>query len=306
MTTPTAGHPKRFRVLVTCDEERDIEATTADLRRAGLPADAEVTVLTVADLLPPATGAAAGVALPAVAARAEARVAEGIAAARRIADAAAAQLHAVFPGWTIAAQAEADAPAWAIVKLADRWRPDLIVVGAHQQSPLQRLLLGSTSLAVLTHAGSSVRIARPPATAAAAGHLLLGIDGSAGADAAIASVAARHWAPAAEVRVVAALDPSLTASLEESATGDAAAAAQFLVERAAAVLRSAGLTATTAVVEGAPRKVLVDEAQRWAADCIFVGARGLRATERFLLGSVSSAVAARAHCSVEVVRARQT
>ena len=37
------------------------------------------------------------------------------------------------------------------------------------------------------------------------------------------------------------------------------------------------------------------------ADCIFVGARGVRGLKRLLLGSVSSAVAMNAHCSVEIV-----
>jgi universal stress protein family protein len=35
---------------------------------------------------------------------------------------------------------------------------------------------------------------------------------------------------------------------------------------------------------------------------IFVGARGLSRFERFRLGSVSAAIFARAHCSVEVAR----
>ena len=39
------------------------------------------------------------------------------------------------------------------------------------------------------------------------------------------------------------------------------------------------------------------------ADCIVVGATGLTRVERLLLGSVSSSLAAQAHCSVEIVRA---
>jgi nucleotide-binding universal stress UspA family protein len=47
---------------------------------------------------------------------------------------------------------------------------------------------------------------------------------------------------------------------------------------------------------------LCSEAEDLMADCIFVGARGMGRLERFLIGSVSLGVAARAHCSVEVVR----
>jgi len=56
-------------------------------------------------------------------------------------------------------------------------------------------------------------------------------------------------------------------------------------------------------MSGDPKRVLVEESKRWGADCIFVGSMGFsNRVERFLIGSVSSAVAARAHCSVEVVR----
>ena len=67
-------------------------------------------------------------------------------------------------------------------------------------------------------------------------------------------------------------------------------------------LKSAGLRATAQVLTGKPSQVLLAEAESWAADCIFVGARGLNALERVLLGSVSSALAASAHCSVEIVK----
>jgi len=69
-------------------------------------------------------------------------------------------------------------------------------------------------------------------------------------------------------------------------------------------LRAAGLLVSSAVREGDPRHILTNEAEDWKADCIFVGARGLSRLERFWLGSVSTAIVARAHCSVEVVRAR--
>jgi nucleotide-binding universal stress UspA family protein len=59
------------------------------------------------------------------------------------------------------------------------------------------------------------------------------------------------------------------------------------------------------VKEENPKRLLISEAEDWGADCIFVGARGLSHIERFWLGSVSTAVAPRAHCSVEVVREKQ-
>jgi nucleotide-binding universal stress UspA family protein len=68
-------------------------------------------------------------------------------------------------------------------------------------------------------------------------------------------------------------------------------------------LHDAGLSASLEIQAGNPKNVLVEKAESWHADSIFVGANrfGSR-VERFLLGSVSAAVAARAHCSVEVVR----
>ena len=70
-------------------------------------------------------------------------------------------------------------------------------------------------------------------------------------------------------------------------------------------LRSARLVVSSVIKEGDPKKLLCDEAEIWGADSIFVGARSISRIDRFMLGSVSAAVAARSHCSVEVVRLRQ-
>lgn len=45
-----------------------------------------------------------------------------------------------------------------------------------------------------------------------------------------------------------------------------------------------------------------NEAGRGKAASLFIGARGLNGIERFFIGSVSTYIAAKASCSVEVVR----
>jgi nucleotide-binding universal stress UspA family protein len=64
-----------------------------------------------------------------------------------------------------------------------------------------------------------------------------------------------------------------------------------------------GSSPSLSILSGNPREVLVAEAEAWRADCIFVGANASGGRlQRFLLGTTSAAVAARAHCSVEAVR----
>ena len=75
-----------------------------------------------------------------------------------------------------------------------------------------------------------------------------------------------------------------------------------LVKTAAERLRSAGFDATTSVREGAPKMVILDCATEWRADLIVVGSHGRKGVTRFVLGSVSEAVARYAHCSVEIAR----
>ena len=68
-------------------------------------------------------------------------------------------------------------------------------------------------------------------------------------------------------------------------------------------LNEAGFRAQTIVEEGDPKQKIIDRAKNWNADLIFVGSHGWKGLDRFLMGSVSEAVARNAPCSVEVVRA---
>jgi nucleotide-binding universal stress UspA family protein len=75
------------------------------------------------------------------------------------------------------------------------------------------------------------------------------------------------------------------------------------VKKLRAGLGGESITISSVVDTGDPKQVLVRHAAEFGADCIFTGATGFsNRVERFVLGSVSAAVAARAHCSVEVIR----
>lgn len=76
-----------------------------------------------------------------------------------------------------------------------------------------------------------------------------------------------------------------------------------LASRTAQRLLSAGFKIGTQVVEGDARETILDWTKKWRPDLILLGSHGRRGLDRFLLGSVSEAVARHAPCSVEIVRA---
>lgn len=304
-----------MKVLIAYDGSRCAEAALDDLPRTGLPADVHAIVLSVADVwfpptpLPdePTPPSVTGSRILASRQKLYDRALRAVASAQALARQAGERLQATFPDWRVDTEAAGDSPAWMIIKKAERWRPDLIIVGAHGRSAFDRLILGSVSQKVMTEARCTVRIARKrvPDNPAPV-RLILGLDYSPSANAAMRSIAQRVWPAGSAARVVSVLDPVLlaTTAWETNHSDDDRAVQNIIQQQAAeavAQLSSAGLQATAVVVEGSPKQVLLKEAENWGADCIFVGARGLRGLDRFFLGSVSTAIATRAPCSIEVV-----
>jgi nucleotide-binding universal stress UspA family protein len=297
-----------MKILIAYDGSTCSDAALDDLCRAGLPREAEALVLTVADVyLPPLSlseekRARTMLDEQTAAARQQARLQaeRAVEEARLLALRARARVQAFFPAWDIGVEAFADSPAWGVIKKVDDWQPDLVVVGSHRRSTLGRFLLGSVSYTVLTEARVTVRVARGHlADHTTPVRLVIGVDGSPDADAAIATVTGRVWPQNSEAHIVTVVDQAMATAIEVQERGDAGI--HQIVETAAEKLRVTGLAVSSIVKEGDPKRVLIEEAEQWGADCLFVGARGLRRLERFLLGSVSTAVATRAHCSVEVV-----
>ncbi|MEP6749671.1 MAG: universal stress protein [Bacteroidota bacterium] len=80
--------------------------------------------------------------------------------------------------------------------------------------------------------------------------------------------------------------------------------AEEAANHAASIVRAknTGFTIMTAVLDGLPQHVILQEAAVFNADLIVVGANGHGFSEHLQAGSVSMGVALHAKCSVEIVR----
>ena len=283
------------KILIAYDGSACSDAALNDLRRAGLPKALEAVVVTVANIiLPPPDEAlppddVPAIRIPEVERHAQAHAHKVIEEVRAFAERAAKRVKADFPGWDVTAEVRCDSPAWALVQMADRDNFGLIVVGSHGHSLAGgRLISGSVSQRVLYEVRCSVRVARcSDVRREGPIRIVVGFNSSPDSEVAVAAVASRTWPEGSEARVITARD-----TLEPAMEGVAA-------EK----LRAAGLTTLEVSREGDPAHVLIKEAEDWGADSIFVGTRDVHGFQHLLHGSVSSAVAGRAQCSVEVVRA---
>lgn len=143
-------------------------------------------------------------------------------------------------------------------------------------------------------------------------NILLAIDDSKSSEAVTRALIAQTPPKGTEVRVLHVIEPLPIAysggewgySVDwQKVTQEQKTKAEALLTETAGTLRSAGFTVTAAVQEGSAKSIIVDSAAKWPADLILVGSHGRKGLDRFLLGSVSEAVARHAPCSVQIVRA---
>jgi nucleotide-binding universal stress UspA family protein len=314
-----------MKLLIAYDGSECADSALDDLTHAGLPEKGEALVISVAEIwLPPPPPSSYEIVEMATSRQGPLGLqrkymssSQSVRDADEMAAKAAARVQANFPNWKVTHEAVWGSPNWELFSKAEEWEADLIVAGSHGRSALGRLFLGSISQWLLNEARCSVRVARgkldePDFPV----RLLLALDGSRSSEKALEQIAARNWPPKSEVRVVMVDQPleltyvgGMAPPLRESISSfnkKEHRHSQRVVDAAAKKLKAVGLRTATNVIDGDPKKVLVQVAEEWRADCIFVGATGLtNRFERFLLGSTAAAVAARAHCSVEVVRTRR-
>lgn len=180
---------------------------------------------------------------------------------------------------------------------------DLLVVGARGHGLAGRLLLGSTSTAVASHAPCQVLVV--PAAGAVDGPVVVGVDGSTASARVLRTardMAARLGAP---LTVVAAVPPLPSAVADTSMVHQAEASrAQEARTHLAALMTSADVESLPSVDVRVEPDDATDVLTRLGrgARMVVVGTRGHGRLRTLLLGSVSRAVLHHAHCPVLVVR----
>lgn len=313
------------KILIAYDGSAPADTAIDGLQRAGLPAeDVEALVVSVGEvwLPPPARDEVIDdtfpLQVPPGLKEARERAARVMEEAEQMAERGRKRVQQKFPGWNVSQEALNGSPGFELINRAREWQADLIVAGSHGHTALGRFVLGSVSQKVLTESSTSVHIGRHNAGTGKSGErIVVGVDGSAGALAAVRAVAKRNWTDGSEIRIVVADDvlrgnpiwlliPPVKEFIDGMRAEERSQAEQFAIAAAKELREGLGnknVTVSSVVHTGDPKKVLVDHADEFGADCIFTGATGFsNRLERVILGSVSAAIAARAHCSVEVVR----
>jgi nucleotide-binding universal stress UspA family protein len=312
-----------MKILLGYDGSESADAALHDLKRAGLPDEAEALIVSVADVMMAPATSNYEIAEQALTSR---RVSAGLMlaqkqAARVLSEAkaftrkASERIRSYFPSWNVRAEVLAGQPSQELLSRADEWKPDLVVVGSHGHSLAGRVILGSVSKKIVTDSHHSVRVTRGTLEKNEFDpiRIVIGVDGSSEAEHAVRAVGRRIWPDETEVRIIAVDDgtsparishilPIAAATIRDE-NEESALAAQRMVDWAENELSVIGLNVSVAIEKGDPQRVLIHHAQKWDADAIFVGGRRFSsAFERFRLGSVATGLVTKAHCSIEVAR----
>ncbi|MEP6958622.1 MAG: universal stress protein [Nitrospirota bacterium] len=180
-------------------------------------------------------------------------------------------------------------------------RDGLLVVGSHGLDALDRFMLGSVSTNLIHHATCPILVVKGAATPPR--RITLAIDGSNASVKALEFVLARLRpvsSPGKAGRLP--IHVSVIHVMPFIKYPEMKEAGRKLVEQSVRKLIEAGFTAEALCQLGKPAEEIVQVATKHHADLIVMGAKGLGAIARFLVGSVSTRVVHLSACSVLVVR----
>lgn len=140
--------------------------------------------------------------------------------------------------------------------------------------------------------------------------IVIAVDDSPHSERAVTFVRRLSWPAGSRVLVVSVFQPivaPLTPVYEPSSfisdqIADLRRSHEQLLARTEVLLRQAGLSTETRLLEGDPRDALVEFVSAERADLLVLGSHGRTGLAKLMLGSVSSHATTHASCSVLVVK----
>jgi nucleotide-binding universal stress UspA family protein len=199
---------------------------------------------------------------------------------------------------------------------ADRVKADLIVMGTHGRSGVDRFVLGSVAEKTLRTSPVPVLVVPPQNTTPPTGHgepfrsILCAVDFSSDSSRAIhyaASLAQHCISKLTLMHVVEPMpigyDPMVGVGFDiEGFRTVALTTARSQLQEYASTITAGSGALDTVLGEGRPYKELLREAERRRADLIVVGVHGRNALDRLVFGSTTEHLIRRAPCPVLTVR----
>jgi nucleotide-binding universal stress UspA family protein len=214
---------------------------------------------------------------------------------------------------TVATALVRGSPGEAILEYAGDHGVDMVAMGTHGRTGIDRFVAGSVTERVVRRAEVPVLTVRAVGTTAVVGEyekVLVPTDGSAAAERAIEHGLAVAEATGARVHAVNVVDYGALAAAgpEDDLPGTVAdhltARAERAVETVAERARDRGLDAVTAVLDGYPATQLLEYVDDRGIDLVAMGTTGRTGVSRFLLGSTTERVVRHAPVPVLAVNAR--
>jgi len=197
-------------------------------------------------------------------------------------------------------------PADEIVRVAREVAADLIVIGARGHSMLAKILLGSTSDAVATHASCSVFVVRHPDDVAndeSTFHIAIAHDGSEQSKEALFQVSQIDWPARAEASLVTVIQHPALLDEDEPYDLYLTASMSDLLEKGCEDLKGHFASVSKHVLEEMHvGNAILNFANEKETRVIVIGDTGQSAISRFFIGSVSRFVLHHAECTVLLIR----
>ncbi|MGG5259632.1 universal stress protein [Phycicoccus avicenniae] len=225
--------------------------------------------------------------------------------ARTRLDALAGRLRARHPGLEVAVHASHGSPAAVLVGLSER---ATVVVGTSSHDRLERLVMGSTALAVVAHGHGTVVVVPESLPPVEPHRVVVGADGSEAGARAVAHAVQEAASVGGRVSAVTAWTVEVEDGVVVSEPGserwgrvEARLAAATRDALAAAHAARPEVPVDVVVRHGKPATVLLEVAREADADLLVVGRRGRTGIGGLLMGSVSRSVAMRTSVPLAVI-----